>query len=322
MIYIREINWNPLIPRLEEIEILSCSIVQQGQPVLEYYREPQAAAKPGRINSCTKSFLSALVSIAIDRSILPHPDTPISEFFPSLLQDPDSRKRSITLEHLLTMTAGFAWTEFGGRNSFPKMTKTSNWVEHVLSQPLEHDPGVHMEYNSGVSQLLSAILRQASGVTVASFAEQYLFTPLGFGDYRWDSDPQGNHTGGFGLYLRPQDMSRFGQLFQQEGRWGEQRIIQPSTVRRATQPLYPATLPRKGFYGWQWWVSGYPDPNEPYGEAAYYFALGYGGQYIVIVPAYEMVVTVTNDKYGRVYKRKPVDVFREFVAPILFASDK
>jgi CubicO group peptidase (beta-lactamase class C family) len=283
--------------------------------VLEHYREPQVAAPPSKINSCTKSVLSALVSIAIDRGILPHPDTPISTFFPSLLQDQDTRKREITLAHLLTMTAGFAWTEFGGRNSFPSMTKTENWVQYVLEQPLEEEPGTRMEYNSGCSQLLSAILRQSAEQTVAEFAEQHLFGPLGIESYRWETDPQGNHTGGFGLYLKPDDMVKFGQLYLQEGLWEGRQIIQPNTVKISTQPLYEATLPRKGFYGWHWWVSSFPNAKEPLVETSYYYALGFGGQYIVIVPSYEMVVVATADKYGR--KRKAVDVFRQYIVQIL-----
>ncbi|NUU60366.1 serine hydrolase domain-containing protein [Paenibacillus agri] len=315
MIGIHDFNFTTLVQGLEELEIRSTLILHKGSPVLEHYREPEVAAQLNRINSCTKSILSALVSIAIDRGILPHQDTPVTRFFPSLLLDSDHRKHEITLAHLLTMTAGFGWTEFGGRNSFPTMTKTDDWVQYVLSLPLEDEPGTRMEYNSGGSQLLSAILRQAAGQTVAEFAEQHLFGPLGIQEYRWDIDPQGNHTGGFGLYMQPKDMAKFGQLFLQKGRWEGQQIISPSTVHVATQPLYEATLPRKGFYGWHWWVSSFPNAEEDLGETSYYYALGYGGQYIVVVPSFELVVVVTNDKYGR--KRKPVDVFRQLVVPLL-----
>ncbi|WP_410515113.1 serine hydrolase domain-containing protein [Paenibacillus sp. BR2-3] len=181
--------------------------------LLEHYRGPRTANELSKINSCTKSVLSALISIAIDKNIVPHPDTPILEFFPQLVQDSDTRKRQITITHLLTMTAGFQWNEFGGLNSFPTMTRTTDWVKFVLAQPLAESPGTVMAYNSGGSQLLAAILSQAFGQSVAEFAEQQLFRYLGIERYRWDKDPQGIHTGGFGLYLKPWDMAKLGLLY-------------------------------------------------------------------------------------------------------------
>lgn len=122
--------------------------------------------------------------------MLPGPSAPLSSFFPQVLRDKDARKPNITLEQLLTMSAGFRWTEFGGANSFPKMTRTPHWVNYVLEQPLADEPGTRMEYNSGISQLLSSILVQATGLSTASYAEQVLFGPLGIRDYDWESDPR------------------------------------------------------------------------------------------------------------------------------------
>ncbi|MBT2290290.1 serine hydrolase [Paenibacillus albidus] len=303
---------DPLLRGLQELEIRSCLIRQKDRAVLEYYREPQSAAEPGRINSCTKSVVAALVCIAIDQHILPHQDTNIRHFFPQLTHDKDIRKREITLSHLLTMSAGFKWSEFGGANSFPTMTKTDDWVQFVLSQPLSDAPGSRMEYNSGCSQLLTAILRQATGQSVAAFAEQQLFHPLGIDSYRWETDPQGTHTGGFGLYLRPEDMLKFGLLHQQEGRWKESRLIDPLTLKQATSPLMNTEPPRTGYYGWHWWVSSFTNKAA---ETGYYHALGYGGQYIVVVPAYDLTVVVTADRFGR--RRKAVNVFQEYIIPLL-----
>lgn len=283
--------------------------------VLEYYREPQIALELSKINSCTKSILAALVSIAIDKQLLPHVDTPISHFFPSLLKDDDKRKREITIDHLLTMTAGFNWTEFGGQNSFPTMTRSPNWVQFVLSQPLAHTPGKEMTYNSGCSQLLSAILCRTCGQTVAEFAEEQLFQPLGIESYKWDIDPQGIHTGGFGLYLKPEDMLKLGLLYLQQGRWKDRQIIHPDTVQLSTRPYVAAKLPQKGFYGWHWWVSSFNAGTEQQrDEVPYYFALGFGGQHIIIVPAYELVAVITADKYK---KGSPANVFGRFIVPAL-----
>lgn len=259
--------------------------------------------------------LAALIGIALDKHIVPPVDTYISDFFPSLKEARDVRKREITIGHLLTMTAGFNWTEFGGQNSFPTMSRTDDWIKFVLSQPLAHDPGTEMTYNSGCSQLLSAILHESSGQSVARFAEEQLFQPLGIEDYRWDTDPQGIHTGGFGLYLKPEDMLKFGLLYLQQGCWKDQQLILSDTVQKSTHPYIAATHPQKGFYGWHWWVSSFNagSEQEPK-EIPYYFALGFMGQHIIVVPDYELVAVITADKYK---KGSPANVFGRFIVPAL-----
>lgn len=157
--------------------------------------------------------------------------------------DADPRKRQITLRHLLTMSAGFNWTEFGGFNSFPRMTRSPDWVRFVLEQPMSDRPGDRMEYNSGASQLLTAILVQAAGLAAARFAELHLFGPLGIEEYEWEQDPQGVHTGGFGLWLRPGDMLKFGQLYLQRGVWEGKPLISPELVSQSVKPAIGVEAP-------------------------------------------------------------------------------
>ncbi|URJ33592.1 serine hydrolase [Paenibacillus polymyxa] len=311
----KSLELKPLIHVLNELETRSCLIEQQGNMIMDYYREPQIANQLYKINSCTKSVISALVSMAMDQQLVPKPETPILEFFPQLAKDSDPRKRDITIEHLLTMSAGFNWTEFGGQNSFPTMSKTSNWVQFVLSQPLSHLPGTRMEYSSGCSQLLATLLRSASGQAVAEFAEEQLFQPLGIDNYHWETDPQGTHTGGFGLHLRPLDMLKFGRLYLNEGSWEGRQIIQTETVRYSTRPFLPASKPQKAYYGCHWWASSFSDKRETGTEKDYFYALGFGGQYIIVVPSYDLVVVLTADTFKK--KRTPVDIFRQYLVPLL-----
>lgn len=313
------LNLQPLIPSLIELNVRSCLVVHKGNTIVEYYRKPQLANQLGKINSCTKSMLSALVCIAMDQQIIPHPDTPIIEFFPQLSEDKDTRKREITIAHLLTLSAGFHWNEFGGLNSFPTMTKSADWVQFVLSQPLADPPGTRMVYNSGCSQLLAAILRQASGQSVAKFAEQQLFKYLGITAYRWEMDPQGIHTGGFGLHLKPRDMAKLGLLYLQGGNWEGLQLLLPATVVRSTTPQLEADKPYKGFYGWHWWISSFSNDSNPPTQVPFHMALGFGGQYIVVVPSYELVVVITSDNKKR---NTSLDVFRQYILPLLVNSAK
>ncbi|MDQ0194622.1 CubicO group peptidase (beta-lactamase class C family) [Paenibacillus wynnii] len=310
-------NLQPLTQSLLELNVRSCLIIHKGNILFEHYRKPQLAHQLFKINSCTKSMLSALVSIAMDQQIVPPPNTPIIEFFPQLSEDNDIRKRDITLAHLLTLSAGFHWSEFGGLNSFPTMTKSADWVQFVLSQPLADPPGTKMVYNSGCSQLLAAILVQASGQSVVKFAEQQLFEYLGITAYRWEMDPQGIHTGGFGLHLKPNDMAKLGLLYLQQGNWEGSQLILPATVQHSTTPQLEAVKPYKGFYGWHWWVSSFSNEADPSVEVPFHMALGFGGQYIVVVPSYELVVVITSDNKKR---NTSVDVFRKYIVPLLLNS--
>jgi len=297
----------------------SCLIFAKDRLLFEYYRDESAARDKAKIYSCTKSVLSALLCIAFDRGLLPGPETPAETFFPALARAADERKRRITLRHLLTMTAGFEWTEFGGLNSFPRMTRSPDWVGFVLALPLSDEPGVRMEYNSGVSQLLSAVLAQAAGMPTARFAEQHLFGPLGIEDYYWERDPQGIHTGGFGLRLLPQDMLKFGRLLLQKGTWNGRRLLSAEMIAASTRTAVRSGPPRPGGYGWHWWTG--VQAVAPGAEAApapaleYFYARGYGGQFIYVVPALEAVVVLTRDRW-RKGSRQP-DVFGERLLPVL-----
>ncbi|MFC7679043.1 serine hydrolase domain-containing protein [Paenibacillus sp. GCM10028914] len=303
---------------VSSVDLRSCIINQYGTTVFEYYRDQRAKDEPAKINSCTKSIVSALFCIGMDRGLVPEVTTPAADFFPQLAESSDSRKREITLEHLLTMTAGFNWTEFGGQKSFPRMTRSPHWVDFVLEQSLSEAPGTRFEYNSGVSQMLSAILCEVTGMTTARFAELNLFGPLGIESYEWEIDPQGVHTGGYGLWLKASDLMKFGQLYLQKGRWGQEQLISAERVWQSTQHGITVDPPWTGGYGWHWWVDTFystdngQDPSVSY---EYFYARGFGGQFVYVVPQLETVIVLTEDK--RKKDRHKVDVFREWIVPLL-----
>lgn len=315
-------NVSELAIAIAPLNLRSCLVQRRGRLIYHYEREPHISTELAKINSCTKSILSALICIAMEQRILPEPDTEIACFFPRLRSDADERKRGMTLRHLLTMTAGFDWTEFGGQNSFPRMTRSADWVKFALEQPLADAPGSRMTYNSGVSQLLAAILAQAAGMSVAQFAELHLFAPLGFRDYEWEYDPQGIHTGGFGLKLAPDDMLKFGLLFLQHGEWRQRQLVAPGLVRSATQAAVAASPPDSGFYGWHWWAETPSPAASPAGASAaaapYYYARGFGGQFIFVLPGQDTVVVFSREPR----KKGPsaLEIFRRDVAPLIAAD--
>ena len=126
----------------------------------------------------------------------------------------DERKKAITIRHLLDMTSGLAGTEGldGWPESFIAMERSPDWQQFVLDRPMAEAPGTVFYYDSGNSQLLSAILSKVTGKSALDYARETLFGPLGIEDVLWRGDPQGVSGGGAGLYLHPRDMAKLGYL--------------------------------------------------------------------------------------------------------------
>lgn len=252
----------------------------------------------------------------MDRGLVPDASTPASYFFPSIASDADERKQRMTLEHLLTLTAGIEWSEFGGIKSFPHMTRSDHWINYVLQQPMKDEPGTKMVYNSGASQLLAAIIAQCTKQPLNEFAEETLFSPLGITHYEWKSDPQGLHTGGYGLMLTAHDLLKFGLLYLQQGSWRNKQLISSKLVTQSTSPYITATPPDRGSYGWHWWVDYLATEEEGQViEMPFYYARGFGGQFVFIMPTIEAVVVFTREKNDK--KLFPLRLFFQHVAPQL-----
>lgn len=301
-------NIDVIRKQLHSNYISSFIMERQNEIEFHYEQQEQVSTKLMPINSCTKSIVSALYCIGLTEGWMPSIHTPITEWFPELQHSSDQRKLSITAEHVLTLTAGFRWNEFGGNKDFPRMTRTVQWLRYALEQPLTAEPGTSWCYNSGISQLLSAIITRASGRSLAELAEQKLFQPLGIVDYRWKRDPEGYYTGGFGMELTAIDMLKFGRLFLQQGSWNGKPIIATQYCKQATTPYIQVEAPEQGYYGWHWWC-------DKYDELPYYYARGYGGQFIIIVPSVEAVLVFTRNQKHKA--RSPLELFREFICPHL-----
>lgn len=269
---------------IEEIEIYSVVIAKDGYIIDEYYKQGYDERSVFRMNSCTKSFTSALIGIAIDKGLLDGVDTKLSEFFSQLADSDNAYKKEITIAHLLEHTSGIYWPESGGP-MFRKFVESENWVEFVLSQPMAAKPGSTFNYSTGGSHLLSAVIQQAAGQTSYDFALEHLFQPLGMDSVRWRTDPQGITDGGNGISMNARDAAKFGQLYLDGGRWKGQKIVPEAWVTESTKPQ-SAAQPIPG-YGYQWWLRNF-------GDLSAYFAVGHAGQYIVVVPELELVAVSTG----------------------------
>lgn len=267
------------LPRLHSV-----LISHRGELLLERYFNGRRASRLANVKSVSKSIISALVGIAIERGHLPGVHEPIATYFPELLapgQDP--AKRAITIEDLLTMRSGLQSTS--GRN-YGAWVTSGNWVRFALTRPLETPPGVEMEYSTGNTHLLSAILTKATKQSTWEFAQEALAKPLGFSLARWPRDPQGIYFGGNDMLLTPRQMVRFGELYLYRGRLDGRQIVPSRWVDASFVPRGRSDF-NDQMYGYGWWT-------RPFAGEHAWFAWGYGGQYIFIVPRLELVVVTTS----------------------------
>jgi CubicO group peptidase (beta-lactamase class C family) len=267
------------LPRLQ-----SLLVSRQGKLVFEYYAKGSGPARLTNVKSVSKSIISALVGTAIDRRILEGLNQPIARFFPELTKDPDRRKARITVEDLLTMRSGLESTSF---DNYGAWVRSRNWVTHVLNQPLVSEPGTTMEYSTGSTHLLSAILTKATKGSTWAFAQESLGKPLGFTFSRWPRDPQGVYFGGNEMLMTPRQMVAFGQLYLNRGRVGDRQILPASWVDASCTPRGRSRFNPDQAYGYGWWMRDFAGRQGC-------FAWGYGGQYIMVFRDLDLVVVTTS----------------------------
>jgi CubicO group peptidase (beta-lactamase class C family) len=291
--------------RQRKYAIDSVLVIRNGYMVADAYVHPFRPGSRHVIRSCTKSVVSALIGIAIDKGYIKGVDQPVLELFPErTTANLDANKKAMTLEDLLTMTSGLDCQDsylyrWRGLN---EMRTSDDWVQFALDLPMREEPGTRFEYCNSASFLLSAIIQNTTSVSASAFAQEHLFGPLGISDVLWPSNPQGISIGWGELRMRSHDMAKIGYLYLNEGLWDGQQIVPAPWVKASTRRHTPATL--SDGYGYQWWVDA----------AGYYMALGYAGQYIVVVPEKDLVVVFTSDLSESNFF-VPESLLKQFILP-------
>ena len=272
--------------RAAEVGPVNSLLVSRGGERLgERYFHGASASTVINIKSASKSVVSALVGIAIDQGHISGTDQTVAALLPEAFAGvEDPRKRRITVGHLLAMEAGLETTSFGNYGAW---VESSDWVRWALERPMECDPGGCWEYSTGNTHLLSAILTAATGTDTRTFAARHLLGPLDIPARPWDRSPRGIYLGGNNMGFRPEELLRFGEMYLNEGRWEGRQIVSPAWIERSWTPR--ATSSYNGNdYGYGWWS------RRVAGHRVWY-AWGYGGQYLFLVPDLELAVVATTD---------------------------
>ena len=287
----------------------SLLVSHRGQLLFEYYARGHRPTRLANIKSASKSIIAALVGIAIERKLIAGVDEPIVRWFPELRRAADRRKARITIEDLLTMRSGLASTSGG---DYGRWVNSRNWVRYALDQPMVSDPGTSMEYSTGTSHLLSAILTKATGTSTHQFANEALAAPLGISFTRWTRDPQGIYFGGNEMSMTPRQMIVFGEMWRNRGRANGRQIVPAAWVDTSCRPRTRSRWDPEREYGYGWWT-------QSFGGHRACFAWGYGGQYIFVFRDLELVVAVTSatdaSDERRGYRRQLFELLETHVLP-------
>lgn len=325
----------------EKIMIDSVTVIRNGYIVSEMYFNPLFPKDTKHIlHSSTKSIMSSLIGIAIDKGYIEGVDVPAMNFFDDkTIENMDDRWNNLTLKHTLAMQTGLKSRDsyLYGYEGLDVMQKTDDWVEYILSQPFEEEPGKRFEYSNFASFLLAAILQASTGADALEFAKENLFFPLGIEDVQWERSPKGIAKGWARMWLKPNDMAKIGQLYLQKGNWDGEQIISSEWIDETLTAYSSPKKYRKVYdengrwdlmasggdwvntflnrpfadgYGYQWWLD----------KSGTYSAVGTGGQYIIVVPKENLVIVFTGKMSGT-DAFYPAELFEESILSSIVSNE-
>jgi CubicO group peptidase (beta-lactamase class C family) len=263
----------------------SVVIAVDGELVFERYAPESGVDTAMPVYSVSKSILSALVGISMQDKSMPGLDTRLAKLVPQFGKA-GAAVQGATLRDALTMRVGLKSVD----DTMDQMWGSPDWVDYIVTRPVIAKPGTTYTYNTGVSHLVSVALAKQVGKTTEEYAREKLFGPIGIDTVQWDTDPQGNSTGGTGVSLTTRDMARFGQLYLDNGRWDGKQIVPAKWVAESTVPRVKSTNQGKMF-GYFWWPTTWKIGGK---QVRAVEAIGWGGQRVAYVPALHAVIAMTT----------------------------
>ncbi|MGB2964505.1 MAG: serine hydrolase [Anaerolineales bacterium] len=283
--------------------IYSLLVVKNGFIVTEQYYNEGSSEQKAFIQSISKSYISALVGLALDQGCITSIDQKMIEFFPEYKdQIKDPRKEQIAIRDLLQMRSGYPWEET--HEDLWAGLASGDYMPLLVGFPLTSDPGEVFQYSNWTSWLLGVIVTRACDTDLKAFAQEYLLTPIGSDVGDWWSDQYGYYYSAFGFTAR--DLARFGMLYLNDGEFDGSQVISKKWVDDSLQTYSEDAWTIKigrnikdiG-YGYQWW-------SARSGDHHYTYAWGHGGQLIVLLDEFDMIIVLTGDPfYGNHFESWP-----------------
>lgn len=270
---------------------ISLIVCREGTIVAEeyYYYNNYGPDSIKNIMSVTKTFTGVLVGLAIEKGFIESVNDPISKYLTGIVTFPDDIKPKITIDQLLKMTFGHAWNGTSTSSLFEEcFNESEDNLQFIIDLPLVSKPGTVFNYSDGASHLLSVIITVATGMNTLDFARENLFDPIGITKFDWSTDDRGYPLGAAYLRIKPVDMVKFGNLILNKGKYNGNQIVPESWINTMTTTKISTNddVLYGPEYGYQIWLGNASGHR-------YYMAMGWGGQFIFIVPDQKLVVTAT-----------------------------
>lgn len=289
-------------------------VIKDGLLVFERYFGAYDHSTHHEIRSATKSIGSMLTGIAIDQGFIKSENEPIHKFFEDDYKPANGwtdREKQVEIRHLLSMMSGYECddlsTNFACENA---MHRSDDWVRYSLDLPFAYPPGEHWAYNSSSLILVGEAIARGSGLKVETFADRYLFEPLGIERFRWQFSPKRRAWIGGGARMVPREMAKIGQLMLNCGAWDGRRLLSEEWIDKSTAKQGEM---RSGVdYGYLW-QRGFSYTGRDLVTA--YWASGNGGQYIIVLPDQGMVVVFTGGNYDSPLASLPFQMLADYILP-------
>ena len=276
------------------------------------------------VMSVTKSITSTCIGIALDEGFIESVNQSIFDYLPEHQHLNTEGKDKITIEHLLTMTSGLEWDEWGASLTSGDNDITGLWfycgedpINCILERPLVDEPGTSFTYSGGNMIVLGEIIKNATKMNLDEFSRQYLFEPLEIDSFNWDQFQNGVIDGAGGLRIIPRDMAKIGVTFLNKGVWNGKQIISEQWVEKSATSFpgnHGINIPGVDFgrngYSYSWWIKPFSNSGK---EIHMYYAGGWGGQYIMVIPEQNTVVVFTGGNYQT--KVQVFKILKEYVIP-------
>jgi CubicO group peptidase (beta-lactamase class C family) len=289
------------------VNIQSLLIARHGKLVFEEYFYGFNKDRPHDMRSAGKTFGPLLVGLAREHGAKISLDSPVYSFFPEYkpFANWDERKNTITVRDLMDMTSGLACDDHdpssaGGEDPMQSQTVQNDWYKFALDLPMAGNPGGEQAvYCASDINLLGGIVKNTSGYWLPEFFDRYFARPLQITSYHLNLMPTGDFYLGGGLYLRPRDQLKLGQVYLSGGMWDGNRIlseawVKDSVVRHSGFPPVISTDVDHGYaYGWH--TRRLKAGGREFRD---YYAAGNGGQYVLVLPDLDMVVGITGGDYA------------------------
>ncbi len=275
-----------------------------------------------RVMSVTKSMTSACIGIAIDKGFIESVHQSIFDYLPEYRHLNTDGKDKMTIEHLLTMTSGLQGNEWlvpysNSKNDVMMTYWAEDPIAFVLSKPPIYKPGENFQYYGGANFVLGEIIKNAAKMNLDEFSGKYLFEPLGITPYYWFQLNKGVVDGAGGLKITPRDMAKIGVTFLNKGVWNGKQIISEQWVEKSAAS-YPGNNWLNNWddhwgmrgYSYSWWTHQFVKSGK---RIPMFYAAGWGGQYIMVIPELNTVVVFTGGNYTSY--RPPFEILKKYILP-------